>query len=71
LEIDILVNGERRRVPAQTLLISLIEDLQLNQDRVAVEYNLNLLKREKWGLTQLSNGDQIEIVHFVGGGQIY
>lgn len=68
MEIKILLNGEWRKVPGETLLVALIEDLRLDQDRVAVEYNRKLLKREKWGSTQLADGDQIEIVHFVGGG---
>jgi thiamine biosynthesis protein ThiS len=68
LEIDILLNGEGRKVSGDTFLIALIEGLHLDLDRVAVEYNRKLLKREKWGSTLLADGDRIEIVHFVGGG---
>jgi thiamine biosynthesis protein ThiS len=68
LEIEILLNGEGRKVPGNTFLIVVLEDLRLNLDRVAVEYNRKLLKREEWGSTPLADGDRIEIVHFVGGG---
>jgi thiamine biosynthesis protein ThiS len=68
LEIEIQLNGEGRKVPGDTFLIALIEELHLDQYRVAVEYNRKLLKREKWGSTLLADGDRIEIVHFVGGG---
>ncbi len=40
----------------------------MKQDRVAVELNRTIVPREKWGETNLSEGDRLEIVHFVGGG---
>ena len=41
----------------------------MKQDRVAVELNRNIVPREQWAETQLSEGDRLEIVHFVGGGR--
>ena len=41
---------------------------QQRVDRVAVELNCQLVPRERWGITQLSDDDKLEIVHFVGGG---
>jgi len=68
MEVEILLNGEGRKVRGNTRLTILLEDLHLDLNRVAVEYNRKLLKREKWGSTLLADGDRIEIVHFVGGG---
>ncbi|HVN82787.1 MAG TPA: sulfur carrier protein ThiS [Terriglobia bacterium] len=68
MEVEILLNGEGRKVRGNTRLTILLEDLHLDLNRVAVEYNRKLLKREKWGSTILADGDRIEIVHFVGGG---
>jgi len=49
-------------------LDSLLEQLSLKQDRVAVELNRELVPREQWSVTSLAEGDRLEIVHFVGGG---
>jgi len=49
-------------------LAELIEQLGIKQDRVAVELNRNIVPRVQWEQTALSQGDRIEIVHFVGGG---
>ena len=40
----------------------------MKQDRVAVELNREIVPRTQWDETQLSEGDRLEIVHFVGGG---
>jgi len=43
----------------------------MKQDRVAVELNRDIVPRGKWPETNLSEGDRLEIVHFVGGGLNY
>ena len=48
---------------------SLVEQLGMKPDRVAVELNRNIVPRERWAATNLADGDQLEIVHFVGGGR--
>ena len=53
---------------APTTLALLIEQLGMKQDRVAVELNRDIVPRSKWAETNLSEGDRLEIVHFVGGG---
>jgi sulfur carrier protein len=40
----------------------------MKADRLAVELNHELVPRDRWGATELSEGDKLEIVHFVGGG---
>lgn len=63
----ITVNGQPRTdVPAN--INQLLAQLGLDPSRVAVEYNLSILPRERFDATILSDGDQLEIVQFVGGG---
>ena len=59
-----------REFAAALSLASLIEQLGMKQDRVAVELNRNIVPREQWAETGLAEGDQLEIVHFVGGGSL-
>ena len=64
----LLVNGEARDFAGPLSLSDLVEQLGMKQDRVAVELNRDIAPREQWASTSLSEGDQLEIVHFVGGG---
>ncbi len=66
--IEILLNGESKKLPAGITVAELIKDLGLLPERLAVEYNLHILKRKHWEETALAQGDRIEMVHFVGGG---
>jgi sulfur carrier protein len=65
---NLVVNGEKRKVKGPITLSGLVEKLGMKSDRVAVELNLNIVPRGQWTETQLSDGDRLEIVHFVGGG---
>ena len=65
---EIVVNGDIRQVPPQTSLQELLRWLELKEDRVAVELNREIVKRERWPETQLRERDRLEIVQFVGGG---
>jgi thiamine biosynthesis protein ThiS len=67
-EIEISVNGDRLRLPALATVASLLEHMQLQGDRVAVERNRAIVSRAQWEATALESGDTLEIVHFVGGG---
>ena len=62
------INGEPREFSANLTVTSLLAELGLKSDRVAVELNRDLLPRDRWDKTQLNDGDKLEIVHFVGGG---
>jgi thiamine biosynthesis protein ThiS len=62
------INGADRDFATPLSLASLVEQLGMKQDRVAVELNRNIVPREQWAETNLADGDQLEIVHFVGGG---
>lgn len=62
------VNGSPRKLSEGLLVSQLLETLQIAPERVVVEVNLKILKRHEHGCTLLQEGDQVEIVHFVGGG---
>jgi thiamine biosynthesis protein ThiS len=62
------INGEARDFPSPLSLASLLEQLGMKQDRVAVELNREIVSRQQWAATNLSDGDRLEIVQFVGGG---
>lgn len=66
----IQINGEPREFSEQQLFLTeLIEELSLAPQRIAVEVNKQIVRRDAWGHTTINEGDQIEIVHFVGGGR--
>ena len=69
MEITIMLNGEPRTVAAGTTIEALVESLALPAGRVAVERNRAIASRSGWADTPLAQGDALEIVHFVGGGQ--
>jgi thiamine biosynthesis protein ThiS len=63
-----LVNGEPVELPAGTSLADLLVRLGLDQRRVAVEVNLEVIPRARHPSLQIRDGDRLEIVSFVGGG---
>jgi thiamine biosynthesis protein ThiS len=62
------VNGEERSVGQVGDIASLVAALGLDGRKVAVERNLEIVPRSTYGSTPVSEGDRIEIVHFIGGG---
>ena len=62
------INGEAREFSSNLTVASLLTELGLKPDRVAIELNRDLLPRHVWNTTALNDGDKLEIVHFVGGG---
>ncbi len=64
----IVVNGETRTVPEGVTVATLLMELGLGDTLVAVERNEEIIRRADHATTTLRPGDQIEIVHFVGGG---
>jgi len=66
--LSVRINGEHRRVPGGTSVAEMVNELGLDPLRVAVERNLEIVPRSTYGATALSDGDRIEIVHFIGGG---
>jgi len=62
------INGENREFSSIRTLSDLVTHLGMKADRVAIELNRELIPRDRWNATQLSDCDKLEIVHFVGGG---
>jgi thiazole synthase len=67
--ISITLNGEPRRLAPGTSIAALLADLALDASKVAVERNLEIVPRSTFAEAMLADGDRLEIVHFVGGGQ--
>ena len=65
----LIINGQEQNFDGGLSLAALLEKLGMKQDRVAVELNREIVRRESWAETTLSEGDKLEIVHFVGGGK--
>jgi thiamine biosynthesis protein ThiS len=67
-ELQIMVNGDERRVPGPATLLDLLAHLDLDPRTVVVELNREIVRRPRLGETTLAEGDAVELVHFVGGG---
>ena len=66
----IKLNGESYESPDAITVAALLKRLGIEQPRVAVELNLDILPKNEYETTGLKEGDQLEIVHFVGGGSV-
>ena len=66
--INITLNGEPHRAAAGMSIAALVAELGLDPKKVAVERNLEIVPRSTLANVMLADGDQLEIVHFVGGG---
>ncbi|QDU96880.1 Sulfur carrier protein ThiS [Lignipirellula cremea] len=66
--LNILFNGEPRETQAETTIAQLLESLSLPSRRVAVEVNRQLIPRQQHAAHILNEGDEVEVVTFVGGG---
>jgi thiamine biosynthesis protein ThiS len=64
----IKLNGEPKEVRDRISVRELLESLAIRDERVAVEVNLEVVRRERRAERLLGEGDQVEIVSFVGGG---
>ena len=64
----ITLNGDPFELTAPLSVSELLEQLRIDARRVAVEHNLIVIKRAANHTTRLAEGDQVEIVNFVGGG---
>ncbi|MDN6876328.1 sulfur carrier protein [Pseudomonas citronellolis] len=64
----IQLNGEPYELPDGQSVAHLLECLELGGRRVAVELNLDIVPRSQHAATALKEGDQVEVVHAIGGG---
>ncbi|HEX2660665.1 MAG TPA: sulfur carrier protein ThiS [Polyangia bacterium] len=67
-QLHITVNGEARVTPAGSTVAALLSSMGIDLTRVAVERNEEVVPRGTWQAATLAEGDQVEIVSFVGGG---
>jgi thiamine biosynthesis protein ThiS len=68
--VQLQINGEFREFSEPRLQLNeLILRLSLSPQRIAVEVNRELVRRDDWEHTEVNDGDRVEIVHFVGGGE--
>ena len=65
---DIQLNGEPHTVPDGSTAQNLVDSLQLTGKRIAMEVNRELVPRSTYPTHQLNKGDQVEVVHAIGGG---
>ena len=65
---QVTINGERQSLPEGLSVADLLHQLRLNQRRIAIEVNREIVARELYAAHALAEGDEIEIVQFVGGG---
>ncbi|MDC3418060.1 sulfur carrier protein ThiS [Aquibacillus salsiterrae] len=66
---NVIVNGEHVEIPKNVATVSnLLQHFELDQKVVIVEWNATILEKADHQETRVSDGDRIEIVHFVGGG---
>jgi thiamine biosynthesis protein ThiS len=66
--LTIRLNGEPHELAGPITITALLDQLGIDARRVAVEHNLHIVKRDRQGETMVSEGDEVEIVNFVGGG---
>jgi thiamine biosynthesis protein ThiS len=67
-EKQVRLNGETRSFPRDASLLDVVNALGLEPERVAIELNRCIVKREQWSAAAFESGAEIEIVQFVGGG---
>jgi len=66
--VRIRVNGEERLLPPGASVRSLLDELRVSTPRVAVERNREIVPKAEYASTVLAEGDELEVVEFVGGG---
>jgi thiamine biosynthesis protein ThiS len=66
--ITIRVNGDPRQVEEGTTVAALLETLGVKAPRVVVEHNLRILRAGDFAGARIADGDELEVLQFVGGG---
>ncbi len=67
-KLRITLNGDTHEIAQPLTVIELLAQLDIDPRRVAVEHNLIVLKRDRFATTMVQEGDNVEVVNFVGGG---
>lgn len=64
----IFINGEAREIGNAVTVSTLLDKLELPRQRIAIELNRQVIRKQDWEATPVSENDKVEVVHFVGGG---
>jgi thiamine biosynthesis protein ThiS len=64
----ILLNGQKKEVPDGLTVLGLLQLLAIQPERVAIELNLDIVRKNAFGSTPVNDGDAVEVVSFMGGG---
>ncbi len=65
---SVVINGENREISSPLSVTALLRDLGLDARKIALEHNLEIVPRSAYDQTMVADGDRLEIVHFIGGG---
>ena len=68
MAVTVTINGETRRLEDLTSVAALLTGMGLDPAKIAVERNLEIVSRSQYATTMVGEGDRLEIVHFIGGG---
>ena len=64
----ITLNGDAHELPEPVTVAALLHTLAIDSRRVAVEVNLSVIKKTAYETLVIGDGDEVEVVNFVGGG---
>ncbi|MEQ1885323.1 MAG: sulfur carrier protein ThiS [Bryobacteraceae bacterium] len=67
--IEVVLNGERKRVPEGLTIPGLLAWMQIDPSRVAIELNRAIVRKPDWQAAKIREGAEVEVVWFVGGGK--
>ena len=65
---QILLNGEKKEINQELNLDELLNYFELPSERIAIELNKEVIRKKDWASIKLKESDNVEVVHFVGGG---
>jgi sulfur carrier protein len=66
--LKVIINGENRDIDEDITVLNLLKELGIEEKTMAAAINMEVVKKENWENTKISEGDKIEFLHFVGGG---
>jgi len=67
-DMQIILNGHKKEVPASLTVDGLLRHLDIKPERVAVEINEEIVRKATYAATDVKEGDRVEVVQFMGGG---
>jgi sulfur carrier protein len=65
---QIILNGQKKEIPAGLTVEELLRHLAIKPERVAVEINEEIVRKAAYAATDVKEGDRVEVVQFMGGG---